>query len=651
MLGRLFGCRKSGGDRGATFMGRLARDTRGNVIAIVGASILPMLALIGSGIDVSRAYMAQARLQLACDAASLAGRRAMSNGVVDTAVTDEATKFFNFNFPQGLFKTAAFTPAVTGAANSTVVVTASTTVPTTIMKFFGFSQLPISATCNARQDFVNTDILLVLDTTGSMGYDVNGVNVNSGSTSKIVAMRTAVLALYDELKPVQDQLEAAGLRMRFGIVPFASGLNVGKLLYAKNASFIESDKHNYYSRAANYNILVYAPNTPTTTATNETYGSDITSANCTLWGSNAVPYGLGTPINSSSTPPADNTQTSYAKVSWTKKSGNGSSAVGTCIRSVTVKTTSYAARYKASSGSAWISQRAEYQVGNLVNGAGIDVATNTGGTVATAGIYNAVQIPTVAQNVTLHSSYSYSTLTKSTTQWNGCIEERDTVPTITSTSGYGIPSGAYDLEINLLPSSAATRWRPYWPDVEAKGDGAKASATCPGEARRLQVWTRDALSAYLNSLSAAGSTYHDFGMIWGARFLSPGGVFASDNPDTYNNMPVSRHVIFMTDGIMDTDPDVYSLYGQERLDKRTSGGYVSETDQNSRHNQRFKIACNATKGIGASIWVVAFASSLTAPLSECASNSNQASTSADSAALIAKFVEIGKNIGALRLSQ
>lgn len=55
--------------------------------------------------------------------------------------------------------------------------------------------------------------------------------------------------------------------------------------------------------------------------------------------------------------------------------------------------------------------------------------------------------------------------------------------------------------------------------------------------------------------------------------------------------------------------------------------------------------------MGYSVWVIGFAQGLDSNLTNCASNPGQASTSADSAALLAKFVEIGKNIGALRLTQ
>ena len=63
--------------------------------------------------------------------------------------------------------------------------------------------------------------------------------------------------------------------------------------------------------------------------------------------------------------------------------------------------------------------------------------------------------------------------------------------------------------------------------------------------------------------------------------------------------------------------------------------------------------CNAAKSgnVGASIWVIAFGTTLSTELRDCASNANQASTIGNRDALIAKFTEIGNNIGALRLTQ
>jgi hypothetical protein len=61
--------------------------------------------------------------------------------------------------------------------------------------------------------------------------------------------------------------------------------------------------------------------------------------------------------------------------------------------------------------------------------------------------------------------------------------------------------------------------------------------------------------------------------------------------------------------------------------------------------------CNATKSLNVSIWVIAFGTSLSQDMIDCASNANQASTIGSRDALIARFRQIGNNIGALRLTQ
>ena len=108
-------------------MSRLARSQKGNVVAIVAAAIIPLAALIGGGLDMGRAYMARARMQQACDAAALAGRRAMTTSSMTAANITEARKFFDFNFPQGTFQAATFTPVIRSKPGETptVQVTAS----------------------------------------------------------------------------------------------------------------------------------------------------------------------------------------------------------------------------------------------------------------------------------------------------------------------------------------------------------------------------------------------------------------------------------------------------------------------------------------------------------------------------------------------
>lgn len=545
----------------------LAGDRRGNVMMLWVFFLIPLIALVGSAIDLGTGYVTRKQMQIACDAGVLAGRRAMTSGAVDDAVRAEAAKFFNFNFQQGMFGSAPFTPSITSAASSktTVVINAATTVPTSLMRIFGSTGMPVKVSCNASQDFVNTDIVFVLDTTGSM----NDKATSSDSVTKIEALRSAVLALYDQLSPVQQQLAASGMRLRYGVVPYSSAVNIGKSIRAANPSYMASGTWDYYSRS----VLVER----TTKNTCDSLDGDYRHGRCTYF------------------------------------------------------------QYK----------RYTYDISKYVAGASVDVADLIG----TADSRGLTPVGKVSRKVT----------------WAGCVEERQTVRM--SASETAIPAAAMDLDIDMIPSSdTATKWKPYWPEVEYTDywirrsyDPHKPQTACPSPAASMQGWTRDDLKTYLNTLVPDGGTYHDNGMMWGARWASSGGIFGANNPEKYNGMPVKKYIIFMTDGLFDTGyAGLYSSYGIEQLDARvTPGGSpynladleARQNDQLARHKQRFNLLCSKAKSMGYSVWVIGFATKLDSSLTNCASNSSQASTSADQAALMARFVEIGKNIGALRLTE
>ncbi|MEA3014857.1 MAG: hypothetical protein QOD42_3402 [Sphingomonadales bacterium] len=656
------------------FLARLFRDRRGNTLAIVGAAMIPLAAMIGSGVDMSRAYMAKTRLQSACDAAALAGRRVMQNDSLGTNVEPEARRFFHFNFPKttsngvttGPYQTAEIVnPTVTRPAAGTVRVSASTTIPTSVMRMFGFTTLPLSVTCDASLNFVNTDVMLVLDVTGSMDDTLNG-------TKKIVSMRDAVMALYDELAPTQAQLQANGLRLRYGVVPYSSTVNVGRLISGAvpvpaggglpgNPAYL-ADNATYSSRVANFDEVhatyVGTPQAPEPPVT-QTYGSSISQSDCDKYGRN-VAFTNFSPSATSGGGPAptaswsrsfSNNESSGVDWGWSGASDTSGNNQSCRRRYVETDTTYQTVVHYESSG--WIYKAESINVSQYKLGNPVTMSNTDAGQSSVAGDFDPIELPGA---VTGESTASVT--------WNGCIQERDTaLPSlITSTlpADLAIPSTAYDLNINLIPTTDATRWRPMFPEAvyrRAAGTGQQSSGTsmvgsaCPYEARRLQAWTRADMLAYVTALTPTGSTYHDIGMLWGARLLSSGGIFA-DSPDTFNSMPVSRHIIFMTDGQMDTDNSIYAFHGIERNDQKVAGqNSPTEADLNGRHMQRFRMICNAAKSMGYSVWVIAFGTTLTTDMVQCASNANQASTVSNRDALIDRFQEIGSNIGALRLTQ
>jgi len=631
------------------FLRSLLRDARGNTLAIVGAALVPLAGMIGSGVDMSRAYMAKTRLQSACDAAALAGRRVMTNDTLNATVTNEATRFFNFNFRQNLYQTESFTPVVTRPSSGTVRVTASTRIPTSIMRLFGFTTLPLNVTCDASLNFVNTDVMLVLDVTGSMGDSLNG-------TQKIVALRDAVMALYDELSPVQTQLESNGLRLRYGVVPYSTTVNVGTLIRDVNPAYI-ADNVTYQARVANYDqshtVYTAQPQPPEPPVT-QTYGSSISQSDCDKYGRNVSFSGFSPSATTGGGPPPtaswsrafSNDESTGTDWGWSGASDT-SGTTRSCRRHYVETDTTYQTSVYYTSGG-WTYRPESVNVSNYKMGSAVSIATDDDGQSSTSGTWDPLEI---AQNATGE--------TNSNATWNGCIEERDqadpSLITPTTPADLAIPATAYDLNINLIPTNDDTRWRPMFPQIEYGRYGtfnfSAASAPCPAAARRLAAMVRGDMQAYVNTLTPTGNTYHDIGMIWGARMLSSGGIFA-DSPDTYASMPVARHIIFMTDGQMDTDPNVYSAYGIERNDQRISGmSSPSESELNGRHLQRFRMICNAAKSLNISIWVIAFGTTLSTDMQNCASNANQAATINDRDALIAKFREIGNNIGALRLTQ
>ncbi|OAN57497.1 pilus assembly protein TadG [Sphingobium sp. TCM1] len=638
------------------FLARLLRNQAGNTMAIVAAAIIPLAALIGGGLDMSRAYMARSRMQQACDAAALAGRRAMTTSSMTTENIAEAKKFFDFNFPQGTFQAATFTPTIQSkpGETTTVQVSATTTIPTTVMKIFNYTTLNLSVSCESRFDIGNTDVMLVLDTTGSMAQSIS--DGNGGNTTRLAALKQAVKDFYDTLGAGADSTG----RIRYGFMPYSSTVNVGYQLPTTalvGATSGETWNYNsrrmtYYNNTALTTSVCYRKynnnNCRTSLATAESdSGTNRTQTQCYNWGNTAAALSGTVP----------NTVT---KITYSPETYNGTSPVPSsgstsrsCVRRET--TTTHNSGYTAQTG--WSEYKMEYgtyafPVSSYIAGNAI---TNPAYYASTPNDVNGNAVP-------------------STVTWSGCIEERSTDNAITATtSTASIPTNAHDLNIDEAATDTNTRWRPHWPQVEFTRGGSYLNSqtridggwnACPSQSRRLASYAdrtttpagmASSFNSYVDGLIAVGGTYHDIGMIWGARFLSPTGIFATDNSSAPNGFNISRHIVFMTDGDMSAYQGVYGAYGYQLLDGRVAATTASDTDLTAIHNRRLEMLCNAIKGKGITIWVIGFRNQaegdIQAPLQSCATSSNHWTMAYTAASLSQKFKDIAKNIGGLRLSQ
>lgn len=661
------------------------------MLAIGALGLIVMAALVGGGVDMSRAYKAQSRLQAACDAGVLAGRKAVSTAGFDDFAQAEAKAYFDNNYDedeQGASGTV-FTPT-SPDDGGTVEATAATSVKSTVMSIFGFDSIAVAVECSASMGVGNSDVTMVLDSTGSMvckssmstsecsnyigwyGYDETG----HGGTSRMQELREAMKNFHDT---VATATGGSNARVRYAFVPYSSSINVGHLIYDLDPEYLV-DEWTIQSREAVFetttvNEVAGWEDPVTTTGSGESY--EWVEAQGVL---NSNEYGSREDCNDAL--PAD--------TGWTdtgSSSTNSDTSINSDGKRVTTTTVTQP-QTRTAYTCIWQRYRGTIYYVPYYTTYGRDSFAYTYETEEP--IYATVEADVFDHNVykpVLYDVSEYKAFSSVVTRtgedganvsslWEGCIEERNTTPaaSFSYNSMVGItPVSAIDLDIDSAPSiwDDDTKWRPMWPEVayyrtsyvdSGRGRGRydlsnngesltgnQANSYCPQRSQLLQEMSQSAFDAYADSLVAEGATYHDLGMLWGARVSSPEGIFQ----DTVNETPsnggnVSRHIIFMTDGALAPSNAIQSAYGIEFHDRRVTANGVNL--QSERHSSRFLALCEAVKAKGIRLWVIAFSTGLTDDLDACASD-NSAFTANDADQLNEAFQEIANQVGELRIVQ
>ncbi len=228
----------------------------------------------------------------------------------------------------------------------------------------------------------------------------------------------------------------------------------------------------------------------------------------------------------------------------------------------------------------------------------------------------------------------------------GCIEERPSIGN--AASPVTINDSVTRADIDDAPTSATDTARQFGIYDPATQE-AESQSGCPNEASKLAEYADETtFQTAINAATASptGGTYHDVGMLWGARFISSTGFFAADNPTEVDDVPVDKHIVFMTDGMLDTGPTLYASHGIERYQTRTLGAGTQDED----HLARFDDACDVAKAMGVTIWVIALDVGSTDDIEPCATSAGHFFTS-DGSDLEDVFAAIGQGISDLRLTR
>jgi Flp pilus assembly protein TadG len=169
-----------------------AAAKRGNVAIIFGFCIIPLIGLMGAGVDYSRAARIQTILQAAADASALGSIAQASpgytyaltmpsNGPVPIAQTQAGNIFNGEISGRNGFTVTNFNAVVTNS-NWTLTsnVTFTATVPTMLMQILGWNQMTVTGTSSAANGLpAFMDFYLLLDNTPSMGLPATQTDITT----------------------------------------------------------------------------------------------------------------------------------------------------------------------------------------------------------------------------------------------------------------------------------------------------------------------------------------------------------------------------------------------------------------------------------------------------------------------------------------
>ncbi len=706
------------------FMSRLLKNEGGNIIAILAAAVIPVIGLVGGGVDMSRLYLTQSRLQGACDAGALMGRKTMGVGTWaanNNTANTQALKMFDQNFQSGAYGTTGLVRSF-AEANGNVTGSGSVTVPMALMQVLGQESQVVEVTCQAELRIPNTDVMFVLDTTGSMDQTAAG-----SSETKISGLRKAVKCFYEALAkqnitditpsdcgetadPVASNL--GSVQLRFGFVPYAVNVNVGHLLPLDYMA----DQWTYQSREATITTDTNASPTYGTESTPTTVSTVNKPIADTVWNDTGKDIVVGrTRYNwnssttasecSSLTKPPVETLTTTGPTEFSSQSPavpvDPEAVLTKTYQQITFTATrSYRYNYTANSnpkkrGTCLLQYRDTSQNNRTIMTRTTTPITWSRNTYFSGWTYKPVTFNVSSLKDTGTNSWRSSLQlpigtdgANTTVVWNGCIEERQTFrgPDSDPSDDWDpIPSTALDMNIDLAPttSNVASQWGPMLPsaiwerylvDTDRNGGKSRSSTRtnsnvwvgrndgvsmpvpndyCATAAKKYQTWTPTDFRTYVNSLTTDGNTYHDIGLLWGARIMSPTGIFAALNAPT--NMTIERHMVFMTDGETNVVNDDYSAYGVHWYDRRQTptGTAPTNSQLNAMTDARTAAICTAIKNKNINLWVVSYGNvdSATNDRLEACATPGKFFQAASVSSLVSNFKAIAAEISALRLTQ
>jgi Flp pilus assembly protein TadG len=190
---------------------RFLRSSHGNVAMMFGLLLVPLIAIVGSAIDYSRAASDRTKMQTALDTTALMLSREASS-LAPAQIQQKARDYFMALMGTTEVDNFNVTITYTASGQSQIAMSASGSVDTTFMGVVGVQHMPIATSTTATWGNTRLRVSLVLDNTGSMA-----------SSGKMIALKAATHSLLGTLQAAAKVPEDVYV----SIIPFSKDVNVG----------------------------------------------------------------------------------------------------------------------------------------------------------------------------------------------------------------------------------------------------------------------------------------------------------------------------------------------------------------------------------------------------------------------------------------
>jgi Flp pilus assembly protein TadG len=196
---------------------RFGRACGGNVAITFGIAAIPTFGMMGAALDYTRANSVKAAMQASLDATALMLAKAAS-GMSQADMQQKANDYFNANFNRPGTLNVTVTPNY-DTSTSTITLTASGSVPSTLLHVLGINQLDVNTMSTVTWGNTRLRVALALDNTGSMA-----------AAGKMTALKTAAQNLLTQLR---DAATNNG-DVYVSIIPFSKDVNVDPVNYTQS---------------------------------------------------------------------------------------------------------------------------------------------------------------------------------------------------------------------------------------------------------------------------------------------------------------------------------------------------------------------------------------------------------------------------------